>query len=317
MSIEQIYDFQSLFFQKSSFIQNVLEQNPTVSDLNSLLRNSVDATRADSLFTKLAVRNAVKKRYSFAQNDTTIHDILKTNSGTIILRSSLSNDISYKIQENVFSVLGKTERKHAIQVILENKENLKEEIIRDIVANYEAMYTLDPKACILEIGVTLPKLFSYLDFNSDMHQINEFLRNLVADLKDELKVRDIPYITGTAVESTSLGKGQERIYYEIIQALAEQLPKEKTHIVTPKPMEQKGLIGMMEYETKNVEMYRKKAFAEIDKQIDLWEMYEESKEKQMKQESSKYSMLSDQYFHMSKEHLRAKNCYQKILSERQ
>lgn len=295
LSTKQIYDFQSLFFQKATFIQSVLEQNPTVDDLNQLLSNSIDATRKD-LFTKLTVRNAVKDRYPKEYDDTSIHSIFKANSGTIVLRSSLSNDISYKIQENVFSVLGKKGRKHAVQVILDKKETLKSEIIRDICKNYDTIYTLDPRACILEIGVTLPKIFAALDFNPDMHEINNFLRSLVADLKDELKLRDIPYITGNTVESTSLGKGQERIYYEIIQALAQQLPKEKTHIVVPKQMEQNGLIGMMECESDQMEFYR---------EMVKWESYNKNHE------------LEKQYSNLQDEHCRALNCYQKILSERQ
>ena len=270
-----IYDFQSLFFQKANFIQNVLEHNLSLEEIYCLLRHAVDATKEDSKLTDLWVRDSVKNRYPTLESKTTISDILRTNKGTIVLRSSLSNDVSYKIQENVLSVLGKNGRKHAVAVICDNGDQIIEEVVHDICENYNTIYALDPYAQIIEIGVELPKLFQLLNGNSNMKAINRFLKELVGTLKEELNVRNIPYITGRTIESTTFTNGQKKIYQEIVQTLAERLPLECKHDSLPRIFHAKGLQGMLNIESKKMDdMILKSRHSEEN--LD-WHLYNEHK----------------------------------------
>lgn len=245
----QFYDFQSLFFQKSYFIESLLKQNPTVEEVYRLLRNSVDVTKGQSSLNNIAVRNSLKNRYAtdFHEKNKSIHDIFKTEAGTIVLRSTLSNDISYKIQENVISVLGYRGRKHAVAVIQERKDEIISEIIEDITRTYHLIYALNPNAFILEIGITLPKLFQILGNGKNMKVINRCLSDLIDALQYRCKQEDVAYIKGTTVESNCLLHGQKVLYNEITHALAEKLENPIVHLEQC-DFENKGLYGMMKQE---------------------------------------------------------------------
>ena len=247
LSTRQFYDFQSLFFQKASFIQNLLKHNLTVAETYRLFYHSVEATKKD-LLTNLTVRDSLKKRYPDSFNDTSIREILHTGKGTVVLRSSLSNDISYKLQENVISVLGKKGRKHAVAVLEERGHVIIDEVISDICKNYDTIYALNPYALIMEIGIEQPKIFQMLDGNVDMKIINSYLDILIKKLKEELAIRNIPYITGSSVESTTLANGQKKIYEAIVQTLAERLPKEEAHESTIAEFDEERLFGILAYE---------------------------------------------------------------------
>lgn len=295
LSTNHFYDFQSLFFQKSSFIDALLRHNPTVGEVNQLLRNAVDTTKEQSFLNHLAVRNRLKACYSTEENPETIHDILKTNQGTIVLRSSLSNDISYKIQENVISVLGSKGRHHAAITIQAHKQEMIEEIIHSIIHNYHLIYALDPSACILEMGITIPKTFNILQYNQDMKIIINCLLDLLDALKYELKAEGVSYITGTTVESNSLLNGQEKLCFEILKVLAEQLPRQIDHYTyetDPKCFKNQGLIGMMREEENQIQRYE-----EILRRSE--KMFPDYK-----------------YQNLINEHQLAKECYQKTINQR-
>lgn len=266
--IFQIYDFQSLFFQKSYFIESLLKQNPKVEEVYRLLRNSVDATKEQSLFTNIAVRNRLKERYPISNTEKSLHDIFKTSYGTIVLRSSLSNDISYKIQENVLSVLGPKGRKHAATVIHERKDEIITEIVEDIVRTYHLIYALDPNACIIEVGITIPKIFQMLDKMKNMKVINNCLLDMIDALKYASKQENVVYIAGTTVGSNSLSSSQYNLYVEILGALTKKTPYPFEHVVPDElrdSFQYQGLEGMMAQEKNLAKTYGKQYLQTKDK----------------------------------------------------
>lgn len=286
----QIYDFQSLFFQKSYFIESLLKQNPSVEEVYRLLQNSVDATKEQSSFTNLAVRNRLKERYPVSHAEESVHNLFKLRSGTVVLRSSLSNDISYKIQENVLSVLGPKGRKHAVSVIRERKDEIITEMIEDIVRTYHLIYALNPNACIIEVGIAIPKLFKLLGSNQNMKEINTCLCDFIDALKATLKQEDVAYITGTTVENNSLSSGQYKLASEIISTLTKKSPYRLEHLVSDEVkdlFQYRGLEGMMEQEENFAKTYGR--------------LYLQTKDKM--------------YSNLVHEHQLAASCYQKTIKK--
>lgn len=276
----QFYDFQSLFFQKSYFIESLLKQNPTVEEVYRLLYNSVGAAKEQSLIANFAIRDAFKNRYimnryTMQEENKSIHDIFQTQLGTVVLRSTLSNDISYKIQENVISVLGHKGRKHAVKVIQERKEQIIDEIVDDIVRGYHYIYKLNPSACILEIGIKLPKLFQMKNGNKDMYIINDFLNDIISEVKYCAMKEGVTYISNNTVENNSLSNGQEKLGYEILGAVAEALQNQKMHLEQKEELnfENQGLLGMMQQEAILQKEYAK-SFIETHSEADFNRMVE-------------------------------------------
>ncbi len=289
LSQPEIYDFQSLFFQKSYFMESLLIHNPTVAELYRLMRNSVDTTKKQSNLNDMLVRSRLKSRYRDEFTDEiNVHEVLKTGHGTIVIRSSLSNDISYKVQENVLSVLGKKGRTHAASVILEQKDKLISEIIEDIVKVYRLIYALNPNACILEVGIDLPFLFQLCNRNPEMREINRCLLELIEALKSTLTKEGVSYITGKSVESNSLLSGQQKLYYEIVQVLAEKLSSQTIHFAS------KGTKEMFQYQGLKGMMHQEEIFAK-----DYFSLYQQTEDLN--------------YYNLYREHMMATSCYQKTI----
>ena len=229
-AVDCVYDFQSYFFQDSNFIKALFQNNPTVEEINLLLKNAVDLTQ--TRFPNDLLKGKLKERYFCKEKDSkkSIHDILKTNQGAIVLKSSLSHDISYKINKDINSVWKKKDIHQVANIIKENKNALIQEIIADIININHYIYFLNPEACILEIGLDIPKLFQSESGDSEIEIIRNWLFTLNVHLKRALCKEDIAYITGYS--SNNMKRKQMIIAQEIIKALANKLPNQMMHLVS-------------------------------------------------------------------------------------
>lgn len=207
------YNFQSLFFQKATFIQDVLKTNVTVEELNALLKNSVDTTKNRDLTASIGVRDGVKKIYQNPKEENFKIVDLVQSPNLLFIRSSMSQDLMFHCQENQFSVLSKKRCEKAIS-FLEDDQTI-DLLVEDIVNNYKRIYELNPSAQIFEVGVVTPTSY-VLPY---LKELGKHLKRYIRAVEEVAHENNVAYINGQSIESTSLGKGQDSISAEILNKL--------------------------------------------------------------------------------------------------
>ncbi len=259
----QFYDFQSLIFRDSNFIESLLINNPTSEEVYRLMSNSVDVIKEQSFLDNITINHNIKQRYISEYNhymsnychykmnykNKKIHDIFKTSHGTIVLNSSLKSDITYKLSKHIFSILGNNKKGYAVDIIHERKDEIIKDIIEKKKKIYYLIYKLNPRSCILEIGCSFQKIEQIKKFNKDACIIYEFLVDLIEELKVEMKKADVAYITGNNNKSTF--HRQMNICDEILSVLVEKLDNPLLHLGYESfqiDFTNEGLYGMMKQE---------------------------------------------------------------------
>lgn len=218
------YNFQSLFFQKSHFIQHMLEVNPTLEALKVLLACSVDVTKERNWLAKIGVRNTVKELYTLEENDRNIHlqDLFNVPN-FFFFRASMSQDLMFACQENLYSVFSK---KHCEKVIALLKDSKLITTLTDhIKRNYETILSYQPQALIFEMGATLPQsyLFSY------QKELEKYFEIYIEAVRRGAERYGVSYIEGSTIESY-FQKGHSALTRQIFQTIYSQTTKKTSHV---------------------------------------------------------------------------------------